>query len=88
MNSSIDLGPSWNTFLIAVLYEKQITPEQAQELWVKGSIERDMNKDLNEEIANHKRAGMTYKEIGMMVGLNTHAVYKRLKRSHPEMIRR
>lgn len=89
MNKQIDLGPSWNTFMIAILYKKQITPEQAQELWVNGFITKNRNnKELDDEIANFKRAGMTYEDIGMMVGLGTHAVYHRLRKSHPEMIGR
>lgn len=71
---------NWRAFYIAT--QREVTPEQAFELYRNGKLgrsNRTISQDEVIDMISFKANGMTYKEIGNMYGLTLTAVYQRIR---------
>jgi len=77
-----ELERAWGMLYIAVAYSKYVTPEQASELWDKGKIGNRYNDyAFDEELIRLRKAGLSYRKIGKIMGLSDTSVFIRIKRS-------
>ena len=88
MNDYRELARCWGSLLIAICYEKEITPEESFNLWDIGKCRNYKDSKLNETIIEARKDGMTFKEIGKLVGLSKMAAFKRVDYYAPELINR
>lgn len=77
----------WYMLAIAILYPKQISIEDAESIFYTGKragragAGRKTDDHLNRALYEARQKGMTYKEIGLLYGMDMHAVFKRIKRT-------
>lgn len=88
MNDYKELTRSWGALLIAICFKRQITPEQAFSLWDVGKCGTYKDDELNTTIIQAKKDGMSYADVGRLVGLSKGAVFKRIEYYAPELINR
>jgi len=82
-----ELTRCWGAFIIAVCYEKYISPETAFSLYDTGKPDvmyADENK--RDEVIRLRSNGATLKQIGDIYNISVSGVSKYIKRHAPELI--
>ena len=82
-----ELIRSWGALYICICYHKNITIEQAFQLWDNGYLYRVYGNDkLNEDIVEMRKNGIELKDIAATYDMTVAAVFGRIKYHAPELV--